>query len=108
MVTGDTRDRQYTERLIKLQGTWWKRLGPQALYGWNLRRLKPGFMLDIGCGIGRNLLHVKGYGVGIDHNAYSVEHARTMGLTAYTTEDFKVSPDDQPARFDSLLMSHVA
>ena len=80
---------------------------PQALYGWNLRRLKPG-PLDIGCGIGRNLKHLRGKGVGIDHNQFSVEYARSQGLTAYTTIEFKETEFNRPGRFNSLLLSHVA
>jgi SAM-dependent methyltransferase len=107
-MTLDTRDKEYTERLVKLTDVWWKKIGPQALYGWNLRRLKPGFTLDIGCGIGRNLKHLRGKGVGIDHNRFSVEHARGQGLVAYTTDEFKETEYNQPGRFKSLLLSHVA
>jgi SAM-dependent methyltransferase len=107
-MTLDTKDREYTERLVELSDVWWKKLGPQALYGWNLRRLKPGFTLDIGCGIGRNLKHLRGKGVGIDHNRFSVEHARSLGLTAFTTDEFKATEYNRPGRFNSLLLSHVA
>ena len=76
----DTRDREYTERLIRLQRAPWKRwLDVQAPYRWNLRRLAPGFTLEVGCGIGRNLEHLRGEGVGLDHNPYSVAAARQAG-----------------------------
>ena len=53
---------------------WWKKLlDVQAPYRWNLQRLKLGLTLEIGCGIGRNLMHLKGQGIGIDHNFQSVE-----------------------------------
>ena len=109
MSLTDTRDQEYTQHLVTLENVWWKKLiGAQALYAWNLRRLEPGFMLDIGCGIGRNLRHIGGSGVGIDHNRHSVGHARNQGLEAYTTEEFRQSEHNQPGRFDSILLSHVA
>jgi SAM-dependent methyltransferase len=107
-MASDTRDESYTQRLIKLQSRWWKKLAPQEIYGWNLRRLKPGLTLDVGCGIGRNLKHLRGRGVGIDHNQHSVEHARKRGLIAFTPDEFAASEYNQPGRFDSLLLSHIA
>jgi SAM-dependent methyltransferase len=105
----DTRDREYTERLIKLQRAPWKRwLDTQAPYRWNLRRLRPGFTLEVGCGIGRNLEHLKAQGVGLDHNPHSVAAARAVGLRAFTPEAFRDSEWARPAVFDSLLLSHVA
>lgn len=99
----------YTDILVKKQMMWWKRLlDVQAPYRWNLQRLKPGYTLEIGCGIGRNLMHLKGQGVGIDHNLPSVEIARKQGLTAFTPEEFEGSDFDIPQRFDSLLLAHVA
>lgn len=103
-----TADRSYTHRLARLQAAWWKQvLGVQAPYRWNLRRLRPGFVLDIGCGLGRNLAHVDGHGVGIDHNEHSVATARAAGLTVMTPEEFERSEHAVPARFDSLLFAHV-
>ena len=32
-MTLDTKDREYTERLVGLSDVWWKRLGPRALAG---------------------------------------------------------------------------
>lgn len=105
----DTLARAYTERLIKLQTAPWKRiLDVQAPYRWNLRRLQPGFTLEIGCGIGRNLRHLRANGVGLDLNPYSVAYAREHGLTAFTPDEFRRSPFNAPGRFDSLLLSHVA
>jgi len=103
-----TADATYTQRLQRLQSVWWKRwLNVQAPYAWNLRRLEPGFMLDIGCGLGRNLAHVGGRGIGVDHNRYSVEQCRAMGLTAYTADEFRRSPHARPGSFDSMLLAHV-
>lgn len=102
-----TDDRDYTERLLELEGAWWKRaLDVQAPVRWHLRRLALGFTLDIGCGIGRNLQHLSG--VGVDHNTHSLEVARGRGMTVFTPEEFDRSEFHRPGRFDSLLLSHVA
>jgi SAM-dependent methyltransferase len=66
-----------------------------------------GFVLDVGCGLGRNLGHVDGHGVGVDHNPHSVEVVRSRGLTAFTPEAFLASEYAVPGRFDSLLSAHV-
>lgn len=105
----DTRDGSYTERLARLQGARWKGLiGAQVPYRWNVRRLLAGRerVLDVGCGIGRNLTHL-GRGVGVDHNAQSVAIARSQGVTAYTTEQWPDSPDAVRGSYDALLLAHV-
>ena len=103
-----TRDEKYTERLVSKESIWWKRLiDAQAPYRWNLRRLNLGFTLDIGCGVGRNLLHLSGNGVGIDHNRASVEVARSRGLTAFLPDEFDRSEFNLPHRFDAILIAHV-
>jgi SAM-dependent methyltransferase len=103
-----TAQQTYTDRLAREQLTWWKRwLDVQAPYRAHLRRLRPGFMLEVGCGIGRNLLHVSGNGVGVDHNAFSVQTARARGLLAFTPEEFESSEFNRPQRFDSLLLAHL-
>ena len=105
----DTRSREYTERLVRLQRAPWKRLlRVQAPYRWNLRRLRPGFTLEVGCGIGRNLEHLDGNAVGLDLNPFSVAEARRSGLRALTPAEFAASSWCRPAAFDSLLLSHVA
>lgn len=105
----DTSTPNYTQRLLRLEGRWWKRwIGVQAPYRWNIRRLKLGYTLDIGCGIGRNLLHLDGNGVGIDHNPDSVHAAAARGLTAFTPQQFFESSYCTPGRFDSILLAHVA
>lgn len=107
--TLDTREPRYTARLFAAQSAIWKRaLNVQAPYRWNLRRLDPGFTLDVGCGIGRNLINLGGQGVGIDHNSQSVDIARSRGLTVFTPQDFEASPFNLHERFDSILLTHVA
>jgi SAM-dependent methyltransferase len=104
-----TLGKAYTERLVRKQMVWWKRLfDVQAPYRWNLRRLEPAFTLEIGCGIGRNLLHLKGQGVGVDHSNHSVEIARRRGCLAFTPDEFEHSIYSLPGTFDSLLLAHVA
>ena len=92
-----------------MEGARWKRLlNAQAPYRWNLRRLNLGFTLDVGCGLGRNLVNLGGNGVGVDHNAESVSVARARGLVAFTPEEFRASDYARTGRFDSLLLAHVA
>jgi 2-polyprenyl-3-methyl-5-hydroxy-6-metoxy-1,4-benzoquinol methylase len=98
----------YTERLARLEGARWKRaLNVQAPYAWNVRRICTGRTLDVGCGIGRNLGHLGGRAVGVDHNATSVEVARARGHRAHTAEAFASSDDAAPASYDTLLFAHV-
>jgi len=45
----DTRGDEYTQRLVALQSSWWKRFfRVQAPYRWKLHRLHLGFTLDSG------------------------------------------------------------
>jgi SAM-dependent methyltransferase len=107
MQSRRTSDEEYTRRLLTKSSVWWKKIiDVQAPYRWNLRRLRPGFMLDIGCGIGRNLLAVDG--IGIDHNPASVQTCRSRGLRAYVQDEFLGSEWARSATFDSLLLAHVA
>jgi 2-polyprenyl-3-methyl-5-hydroxy-6-metoxy-1,4-benzoquinol methylase len=103
-----TADREYTSRLEDKTAKGWKRmLGAQAPYRRHIRRVVEGRALDVGCGIGRNLAHLDGNGVGVDINPYSVEVARREGLTAHTADEFADSTDAQPAGYDTLLLAHV-
>lgn len=79
---------EYTPRLARNEGAWWKRLNIQAPCRWNLRRLRPGFTVDLGCGLGRNLVHIGGNGVGIDRNPFSVEVARSRDSAAFLPGEF--------------------
>lgn len=108
MNANDTAGAEYAERLRRLEGVWWKRLlNVQAPYKWNLRRLELGRTLDVGCGIGRNLINLGPNSVGVDHNAESIKTARERGLRAYTVEEFLSSEYAQPDAFDALLVAHV-
>jgi 2-polyprenyl-3-methyl-5-hydroxy-6-metoxy-1,4-benzoquinol methylase len=103
----DTKDISYSRRLVKKENAAWKRLlNVQLPYRFNLRRLKLGHVLDIGCGIGRNLNNLDGNGVGVDHNEHSVALVRERGFEAYTTQEFnqQIVANQQ---FDSLLIAHV-
>jgi SAM-dependent methyltransferase len=106
--TPATAHSDYADRLVRLQSVWWKRIiDVQAPYRWNIRRLRLGRTLDVGCGIGRNLRHLGPGAVGVDHNADSVAIARSLGVTAYTSEEFRASADCVPASFDTILLAHV-
>ncbi len=104
----DTQAKAYSNRLKKIQNAWWKRLfNVQAPYAWNVRRLAKGSTLEIGCGIGRNLAHLHGRAIGVDHNADAVLHARRLGYRAFLPEEFLVAADSESLLFDNLLLSHV-
>jgi SAM-dependent methyltransferase len=107
--TRDTRSSGYANRLQGFDRGWRRLLDVQRPYRWNIRRLGLGFTLDVGCGVGRNLLHLggRGAGVGIDHSAPTVELARARGLDVFTPEQFSASEFARPGRFDSLLLAHV-
>ena len=105
-----TTDPAYAERLARSVAprTGWRRLvDPQIPYRWNIRRLQLGRVLDVGCGAGRNLSHLDGNGVGVDHNATSVAIARERGLTAHTADEFTASADATPGSYDTVLFAHV-
>jgi 2-polyprenyl-3-methyl-5-hydroxy-6-metoxy-1,4-benzoquinol methylase len=103
-----TEGADYTQRLQRLGGARWKRVvDAQAPYRWNIRRLELGRTLDVGCGIGRNLAHLDGNGVGVDHNASSIHACRALGLEAYTIEEFLTSPHARPDAFDAMLAAHL-
>ncbi|MFD8632159.1 class I SAM-dependent methyltransferase [Streptomyces sp. NPDC059533] len=106
--TPGTEGSDYTRRLARLEKSGIKQLLPtQAPYKWNLQRLKLGRVLDVGCGIGRNLLNCGPDSVGVDHNPTSVQTCRDRGLTAYTPDELAAAPDCGPGSFDSLLAAHL-
>lgn len=98
----------YAERLSTVQGTWWKRLFPvQAAYAWNLRRLDLGFVLDVGCGVGRDLENLRGNGIGVDVSETAVRFCREKGFEAYLKSEFDASGIASRHTFDSVLIAHV-
>ena len=101
-------DANYTRRLQRLSGRWWKRLVPNP-YRWNVRRLATGRVLDIGCGIGRGLDFVQPRGVGVDPNETAIAVCCEKGHEAHTPAEFAaVYAAPEPGQpFDTLLCSHV-
>ena len=104
----DTASPEYTQRLSRLEGAAWKRvINAQAPYRWNVRRMNLGFTLDVGCGIGRNLSHLDGNGIGVDHNPDSITTVRDKSLTGFTVDEFFASEFAVADTFDSILVAHV-
>lgn len=99
----------YTDRLVQLEQPRWKKLlDVQAPYRWNVRRLfGDREVLDVGCGIGRNLAHLAPRAVGVDHNPHSVRICRERGLTAFTADEFPDTDYARPGRFTGLLAAHL-
>ena len=99
---------EYAQRLSSLQEARWKRaLDVQRPYRWNLNRLCEGEVLEVGCGIGRNLRNLAGRSVGVDTNAAAIAIAVRDGQTAFTLEEFPATEYATPGRFGTLLMSHL-
>ena len=109
MAKKDTKGEDYTELLQTLSGVKWKQiLDFQRPYRWNLKRLGLGRVLDVGCGIGRNLGNLSKDSLGVDHNAHSVEVAKQAGFNAVTVEEFKKNKKKySKVSFDSMLLAHV-
>jgi SAM-dependent methyltransferase len=107
--TGGTESRTYTARLERLEQAGWKRaLDVQAPYRRNLRRLfGEDRVLDVGCGIGRNLVSLSPDSLGVDHNPTSVESCRTRGLEAVTVDELEARADDLRGAFDGMLAAHL-
>lgn len=105
----DTRSPEYADRLRDLSGARWKQVvDVQRPYRWNLHRQGLGRTLDVGCGIGRNLVNLSRDSVGVDHNAESVAECRERGLKAYTSEEWETAPGVAvPESFDGMLIAHV-
>jgi len=103
MEQSDTSGSWYTERLRSRPQSVWKRVIPNP-YRWNLRHMRLGRVLDVGCGVGRCLEFLDGNGIGVDHNPTSVDECRARGFEAYTPEAFALV---DVGMFDTLLLSHV-
>jgi len=103
-----TTNAEYAEWLKYHDSIWWKRLlDVQRPYRRHLRSLNLGFVLDVGCGLGRNLKNLAGKGVGVDSNPQLVASARARGFVAFGPEEFFSSEYGTPGRFDTMLVSHV-
>ncbi|MBF0408512.1 MAG: class I SAM-dependent methyltransferase [Candidatus Riflebacteria bacterium] len=76
-------------------------------YSWNIKRYNLGRVLDIGCGIGRNLKWLSNDSQGIDINGFSVEFANKKGLKAFTADEFLNNFSPENNQFDTLLFSHI-
>lgn len=92
---------------IALPTGWRRALDPQVLYRWHVRRLCPGRVLDLGCGVGRHLARLDPSSVGVDTNTVAVHLARARGLTAFTPAELAAGEQPRPGSFDVLLCSHV-
>jgi 2-polyprenyl-3-methyl-5-hydroxy-6-metoxy-1,4-benzoquinol methylase len=105
----DTRSSSYTERLIGLEGSLLKKLAtPINPYRRNIRKLSKGRVLDVGCGIGRNLRYLnRPDALGIDHNSESVAVVNKLGYQALSVTDFENWSQRKEELFDSILISHV-
>jgi SAM-dependent methyltransferase len=101
----DTAAPAYTERLRRAADS--LTVVKQAPYRAHIASLRLGTILDLGCGIGRNLAHNGGRGVGIDHNPTSVAVARERGLQTFTPDEFAASPFSAQT-YDAILCAHVA
>lgn len=100
-----TDDSEYTDRLRQLSEARWKQiLDVQRPYRWNIRRYHLGRTLDVGCGIGRNMVALAPGSIGVDHNAESVAVAKDRGFEAYLPEEFHAR-EWEP--FDGMLISGV-
>lgn len=99
----------YTERLISMQMSRVKNLfkfiNPYRL---NIRKRCSGRVLDIGCGIGRNLFYLENKNnVGVDHNESAVKYLMAKGFSGYQPIEFEKVFSDSKNSFDTLLVSHV-
>lgn len=107
-MTEPTAGPEYARRMIERTAVTWKELlDVQAPYRLHIRTVCRGRVLDVGCGIGRNLAHLVPRAVGVDHNPHAVEFARTRGFTAYRSIEFPDSGDAHVGGYASLLFAHV-
>lgn len=104
----NTLDSGYADRLARREEARRKRfVDVQQPYRWNLWCLRLGRVLDVGCGVGRNMSALDPTSVGVDHNVHCIAYARERGFNAYSTQEFPASHESRKASFDSLLFAHV-
>ncbi len=81
---------------------------PVNPYRWNIRRLSKGRVLDVGCGIGRNLRFLnRPDSIGVDHNRHSVEVVVGNGHSAFTSESFHQLFEHDREQFETMIIAHV-
>lgn len=103
----DTATKEYAEYLLKQELVPWKQwLHVQLPYRMHLHHLRTGRTLDIGCGIGRNLIALEN-SLGVDHNPHCIDICHSRGLTAYLPEALHANAEEHHGSFDSLLLSHI-
>ena len=104
-VVSDTKSIQYSDRLTRIAQRRWKRIvSPLNPYKFHVRLISVSNVLDVGCGIGRNLDYLDhSDAIGIDHNIQSVEIARQRGFTVFTDMEFF----ELNQTFNTILFSHV-
>lgn len=106
--TPDAADDAYAQRLTSLQQAKWKQvLDVQRPYRANLQKVCEGEVLEIGCGIGRNLRNLQGRITGVDPDTASIAVAKAAGLNAMTIDEFEEMQRTTTRTFGTLLFSHV-
>lgn len=105
----DTTSAEYTDYLVGMQEQRLKRLiEPVNPYRWNIRRLCKGRVLDVGCGIGRNLRYLnRPDAVGVDHNEHSVAVVNAAGGHACVPDTFHRDFGADREQFDTIVIAHV-
>jgi SAM-dependent methyltransferase len=102
----DTTSEDYTNRLVNEQRKHLKdRLRFINPYSIHIQRTCKGEVLDIGCGIGRNLEYLGSRACGVDHNQESVNFAKKRGFQAIHTSE--ISSTLKNRKFDTFLLAHV-
>jgi 2-polyprenyl-3-methyl-5-hydroxy-6-metoxy-1,4-benzoquinol methylase len=102
-----TQSEAYTKRLTSLSSRFISRIVGGQPYRWKIRRIAKGSVLEVGCGIGRNLNFLGSRAVGVDHNSMSIKVCKERGFTAYTPDEFFALPNIAHNKFDAILLSHV-
>lgn len=104
-----TTDEEYALRLQFLSRQRYKRILKSVNpYRLHIRKICIGRVLDIGCGIGRNLGYLsRPDALGIDHNTVAITLAKASGFTTLTPTQFEADKEKYLGLFDTLLISHV-